>query len=137
MRRRGRFIALALLLCVGGCEHEDKDPAAPKPNAVEHALITHLPLKGGFYGSRRERRAIHRLEKRLERTVLAVGGEHDGDEFGGGEAVLYTYGPNADALLAALRQSLGSYQPLPGAYAIKRYGEVSDPNAREERVPLP
>jgi hypothetical protein len=104
---------------------------------VEQALITHLPLKGGFYGSRRERRAVQKLEKRLERAVVAVGGEHDGDEFGGGEAVLYTYGPDADALLAALRKSLGRYQLRSGAYAIKRYGEASDPDAREERVPVP
>ena len=103
---------------------------------MDQALITHLPLKGGFSGSRRERRAVRKLEQRLERAVAAIGGEHDGDEFGGGKAVLYTYGPDADALLAALRESLGRYQPAPGAYAIKRYGVASDPGAREQRVPL-
>ncbi len=125
------------LVCVGDCGDDGADQAATKPRAaIEHALITHLPLKGGFYGSRRERRAVGKLEQRLDRAVAAIGGEHDGDEFGAGEAVLYTYGPDADALLAALRESLGRYQPRPGAYAIKRYGDASDPGASEERVPL-
>jgi hypothetical protein len=65
-----------------------------------------------------------------------VGGDHDGDEFGGGEAVLYTYGPDADALLDAIRNSFEDFPLRPGAYAIKRYGAADDPAAREERVSL-
>jgi hypothetical protein len=48
-----------------------------------------------------------------------VGGDHDGDEFGGGEAVLYTYGPDADALLDAIRNSFEDFPLRPGAYAIQ------------------
>ncbi len=104
--------------------------------AVQHAVITHLPLSGDEFGTPEERDAVHELEDRIEAGVAAVGGDHDGDEFGGGEAVLYTYGPDADALLDAIRNSFEDFPLRPGAYAIKRYGAADDPAAREERVSL-
>jgi hypothetical protein len=70
------------------------------------------------------------------KAAAALGGEHDGNEFGDGEAVLYTYGPDADALLEAVRACLGDFPIRLGAYAVKRYGRADDPNAREDRVPL-
>ena len=102
----------------------------------DHAVITHLPLSGDEFGSVEEREAVFALENRLVEAATRLGGEHDGNEFGGGEAVLYTYGPDADALLEAIRSSLGDFPVRPGAYAIKRYGRADDPNARQERVPL-
>jgi hypothetical protein len=102
----------------------------------DHAVITHLPLSDDEFGTEEEREAVFELEDRLERAAAALGGEHDGNEFGGGEAVLFTYGPDADALLAAVQQSLGDFPVRPGAYAVKRYGRADDPEATEERVDL-
>lgn len=133
------IVATAMLLSACGDPEPVTTSEVPSEpaSAAEHAVITHLPLSGGDYGSRRERRAVQKFEDRIERAVAAIGGEHDGNEFGGGEAVLYTYGPDADALFQAIRNSLGRFTPQEGAYAIKRYGAADDPNARDERVPLP
>ena len=102
----------------------------------EHALITHLPLSDDEFGTEDEREQVFELEDRIGEAVAALRGEHDGNEFGNGEAVLYTYGPDADALLAAMRESLSGFPVRPGAYAIKRYGRADDPDAHEERVEL-
>jgi hypothetical protein len=109
------------------------DQAAP---SVEHAVITHLPLSGDEFGTDEERAAVFELEARIESAVAAVGGEHDGNEFGDGEAVLYTYGPDADVLFNAIGECLPDFPLQPGAYAVKRYGAADDPTAREERVSL-
>jgi hypothetical protein len=102
----------------------------------EHAVITHLPLSDDQFGTKDERDVVHELEARITAAVKAIGGEHDGDEFGNGEAVLYTYGPDADQLFGAIRQCLVGVSLRPGAYAIKRYGPADNPNAPQERVPL-
>jgi hypothetical protein len=111
--------------------------AKTKP-ADEQAVITHLPLSNDGFGSAEEREAVFALEDRLTEAATRLGGEHDGNEFGAGEAILYTYGPDADALLGAVRESLtGSGFPVrQGAFAIKRYGRAGDPDARQERVSL-
>ena len=80
-----------------------KDPGPAPATVDEHAVITHLPLTGDDFGTTEEREAAHELEARIEEAVKPLGGEHDGDEFGGGEAVLYTYGPDADALFEAIQ----------------------------------
>jgi hypothetical protein len=88
------------------------------------------------FGTPEERQAVHELESRISHAIAAVGGEHDGDEFGGGEVVLFTYGPDADRLFEAISGCLEGFPIRPGAYVVKRYGRANDPNAREERVPL-
>ena len=103
----------------------------------EHAVITHLPLSDDEYGTQDERDAIFELEERVKQAAASLGGEHDGNEFGGGEAVLYTYGPDADELFEAVKRCLEGFPVRTGAFAIKRYGAADDPGAREERVPLP
>ena len=113
-----------------------KDPEPAPATADDHAVITYLPLSGDDFGTQEEREAVHELESRIEEAVRAIGGEHDGDEFGGGEAVLFTYGPDADALLDAIQLCLRDFDVRTGAYAVKRYGPAGDPDAREERVPL-
>ena len=109
-----------------------------KPTAAsdDHAVITHLPLSDDEHGSAEEREAVFTLEDRLIEAAARLGGEHDGNEFGGGEAVLYTYGPDADDLFDAVVTCLGDFPIRPGAYAVKRYGRADNPGAREERVPL-
>ena len=103
----------------------------------DQALITYLPLSGDEYGTVDEREAVFALETRVEQAVARLGGEHDGNEFGEGQAILYTYGPDADALLHALRNALDDFPVREGAYAIKRYGRADDAQARTERVELP
>jgi len=54
--------------------------------------------------------AIHALSHKLEEVIKAKHlGEFDGDEFGGGDCTLYMYGPDADALFAAI---LGHGRPF-------------------------
>lgn len=112
-----------------------KQPSAAAP-ATEHAVITYLPLAGGQFGAEDEREAVFALEDRIAKAVARIGGEHDGNEFGEGQAILYTYGPDADALLTAIRQSFAGFPLRPGAHAVKRYGPADEPDARSERVPL-
>lgn len=109
-------------------------PVKRPPRA--HSVITHFVISGDAAGTQLERDEIMELEERISDAVEAVGGEHDGSEFGGGEAVLYTYGPDADALFTAIFGCLATMDLLPGAYAIKRYGAADDPDAREERVEI-
>jgi hypothetical protein len=99
-------------------------------------VITHLPLSEDEFGTEAERTEVHALEDRITAAVAGIGGDHDGDEFGGGEAVLYTYGRDADELFAAVSACLNDFPLRPGAYAIKRYGPARDPTSREERVAL-
>ena len=106
------------------------------PVSDDQAVITHLPLSGDTFGTKEEREAVFAVEERLMKAAAKLGGEHDGNEFGEGEAVLYTYGPDADRLMEAVRACLDGFAVRPGAYAIKRYGRADDPDAREERVPL-
>ena len=110
-----------------------KKPQAPSD---QHAVITHLPLSDDEFGTGEEREAVFALEDRLTDAASALGGEHDGNEFGDGEAVLYTYGPDADALFEAVRSCLADFPVRLGAFAVKRYGRADDSNAREEHVPL-
>jgi hypothetical protein len=79
---------------------------------------------------------VFRLEDRLESLIEAHGaGELDGNEFGGGEAVLYCYGPDADRLFAAIEAEVRAFGARP-AYVTLRYGEAADPSAPERRIDL-
>ncbi|MEU5347112.1 hypothetical protein AB0H18_40910 [Streptomyces sp. NPDC020766] len=49
-------------------------------------------------------------------------GEVDGNEFGGGEAVVYAYGPDADALFEVLEPTLRSL-PFRPAHVLLRRGD--------------
>jgi hypothetical protein len=113
-----------------------RDPEPAPVAADDHAVITHLPLSGDGFGAAEEREVVQALEERITQEVTQIGGEHDGDEFGAGEAVLYTYGPDADALFDVIQRCLDGFELREGAYAIKRYGRADDPSAREVRMPL-
>ncbi len=109
---------------------------APAAAVAEQSVITHLRLSDDQFGTHEEREAVFDLEGRIMTAVAAIGCDHDGNEFGGGEATLFTYGPDADAMLAAIQGALQGYDVRPGSYAIKRYGRAQDPHAREQRVEL-
>lgn len=100
-------------------------------------MIVHLALAGGEMGSPDERATIMKLQDEISAAIDAAGvGEFDGDEWGGNECVLYLYGEDADRLFDAVHSVIAKLPPRSGSYAIKRRGEASDPNAKEERVTL-
>ena len=102
----------------------------------EHAVIVHFSLTGDEYGTKDEREALHRLTDSLEAQIETQrAGEYDGDEFGGGEGVLYCYGPDADRLFAVIESDIRSFPARP-AYAILRYGPADDKAVRERRIDL-
>jgi hypothetical protein len=102
----------------------------------DQAVITHLRLSDDEFGTKQEREAVFALEGRIADAAERIGCYHDGNLFGGGEVELFTYGPDADALLAVIQDSLRGFEVRPGSYAIKRYGGAEDRDAREERVEL-
>lgn len=104
--------------------------------STDQAVIVHFSLSGDEHGTVEERESIFALEDRLSAIIEAQGlGEHDGNEFGGGEATIYCYGPDAGKLFAAIESEVRSFPVRPG-FAYLRHGDVSDPDAREERIEL-
>jgi hypothetical protein len=102
---------------------------------MEHAVIAHLLFAKEEFGSASERQAVIDLEHVLERAIQAANaGEFDGDEYGGGECVLFMYGPDADRLFAVVGPILAASPLARGGHAIKRYGPASDPTSAEVRI---
>ncbi|MET9088433.1 hypothetical protein ABZX77_42235 [Streptomyces sp. NPDC004237] len=104
----------------------------PEPEAPEQAVIIHYRLSDDQYGSRAERESIFDAERALSAAVEEAGvGEVDGNEFGGGEAVLYTYGVDAEALFKVMEPTLRSL-PFRPAYVVLR----RESHETESRVEL-
>ncbi len=102
----------------------------------EHALIVTYALGAGGFGTAAQREAVYSLEAELETALDAAGvGEFDGNEFGGGEVVLYMYGPDADQLLAVTEVALRRFPFRPG-HVLLSYGEVHAPDVPERRFDL-
>ncbi len=102
---------------------------------AEHAVIVHLRLSDETFGSSEEREAIFAIEDLMSDAIeRSTAGEFDGHEFGEGECVLFMYGPEADRLFASIEPILKSSPLAAGGYAIKRYGDASDPGSRKVRV---
>jgi hypothetical protein len=105
-------------------------------SSADQAVIVHYALSDDEHGTVEEREAIFALEDRLAAIIETQGlGEHDGNEFGAGEAAIYCYGPDAGLLFAAIEGELRAFPARP-AFVHLRYGDVSDVDAREERVEL-
>lgn len=105
-------------------------------DSAEHAVIVHYTLTGSGFGSQTDREAVYALQGRLSQAIDARAvGEFDGNEFGGGEVVLYAYGPDAAELFKVMEEPLRSFPARP-AYAILRFGSASDPSVVERRVDL-
>ncbi len=97
----------------------------PSPSAAgqvdDHAVMLHLSLGADGFGSEDARGAVRALERDIVAALADASlGDLDGDEFGGGEAVLYLYGPDADRLFAAV-EPLVRESTLRPAHAILRY----------------
>lgn len=102
----------------------------------EHAVILHYALSDEDHGTVEEREAIFALEHRLSELIESQRlGEHDGNEFGGGEATIYCYGPDAQRLFEAIESDVRAFPARP-AFAMLRFGEASDPHAPTQRVDL-
>jgi hypothetical protein len=81
--------------------------------------------------------ALFKLEEALEQAILAAGaGEFDGNDVGEGEATLYLYGPDADALFDAIFTVLQTSPLLMRGAVIRRYGPPGD-GVSELRDQLP
>ncbi|MEU2976610.1 hypothetical protein ABZ678_06260 [Streptomyces hirsutus] len=104
----------------------------PEPETPEQDVIAHYRLSDDEYGSRAEREAIFDAERAMAVAVAKAGvGEVDGNEFGGGEAVVYAYGADAEALFKVMEPTLRSV-PFRPAHVVLRRGS----RETESRVDL-
>lgn len=104
---------------------------------ADQAVIAHLKLSDGGFGTPAERQELMSFEPRIEEAIKAAGaGVFDGDEFGAGECVWYMYGPDADTLFAAVEPIIREASTRPGGFVIKRRAAPGDPEPNEERVEL-
>jgi hypothetical protein len=104
-----------------------------KADSGEQAVLIYLQTAGVDFD---------RVVKTEDELIAAVDekglGEVDGHELAvdGSEVVYFIYGPDADALFAAVEPVIRGFPAGEGSYAIKRYGDVDDSNAREVRIDL-
>ena len=103
------------------------------PTDSEQSVFVYVTLDGGDHGTDAQREAILQAERILEAELEQTGlGEIEGNEFGAGQAALFAYGPDADALFAAMEPQLRRV-PLRPAYALLRYG---GPDKSRTRIDL-
>src|SRR5262245_48592057 len=63
----------------------------------DHAVMLHLKLSNAKFGTDKDIESCQALEVKLEALIEAANvGLVDGNEIGGGECVIFMYGPNAD-----------------------------------------
>ena len=119
--------------CKGQSPSKAPMPEQKQPK-IEQAVLFYLKLSDDKFGESEEREAIFKLEDELEKKIASAKvGEYDGHEFGKGFATFYMYGPDADKLFDAVKDSIRKHKPRAGSYIIKRYGKPGD---KEERVNL-
>jgi hypothetical protein len=100
---------------------------APPHQTEEQAVIVHLP-GGGLPDEVYDNYDLSTLEDQLIEAVDRAGcGEFDGNEFGPAGATLYLYGPDAEALFAAIEGTLRAYPLCQNARVEIRYGPPGSP----------
>ncbi|MFC9462814.1 hypothetical protein [Streptomyces sp. NPDC056983] len=93
----------------------------PEAETPEQAVIAYYRLSDDQYGSPAEREAVYDAERAMTTAVEEAGvGEVDGNEFGGGEAVLYAYGADAEALFKVMEPTLRSLPYRPAHVVLRR-----------------
>lgn len=108
----------------------------PDSRPPEQAVIARFRLGADDLGEPEQWSLVFGAERAMAAAVEAAGvGEVDGNEFGGGEVLLFAYGPDADALYRVMEPGLRGL-PFRPAYVILRYGEAGDESAPESRVGL-
>lgn len=126
-----------------GVVHQRRATHAPSAVATaatpssEHAVLIHLRLSDSAFGTPDEIEHLQALEVELEDAIARAGvGELDGNEIGGGEYVIYTYGPDADRLFGVVEPLLRASSSAREGFVLKRYGGPEDPRVRAVRVDL-
>jgi hypothetical protein len=93
------------------------------PPASEHDVVVHLRLGNRSLGTAAERADMDRLAEELAAAVEDAGvGEYDGDEYGGGECLLFFAGRDAEALFAVLQPLLRKHPLGRGATVQLQFG---------------
>ncbi|MET8858458.1 hypothetical protein [Streptomyces sp. NPDC004579] len=101
----------------------------------EHAVIARFRLGGDRFGETDQRALVFEAERTMAAAVEAAGvGEVDGNEFGGGDVVIFAYGPDAKALYQVMESGLRTL-PFRPAHVVLRYGEPAD-DVVGERIDL-
>lgn len=116
-----------------------REQPAPEASAEspEQAVLVYLRLSDDNVGTDDERRQIHALSNALEAVLKdSPVGDFDGEEFDDGRCTLYLYGPEADALFAAIEPTLRSHAITRGGTAIKCYAPIPGRDPDEVEVPL-
>ena len=104
--------------------------------AEERDLLVVLRLSNRQMGTAEERAEISLVEDDLARAAEAEGvGEYDGDEYGGGECILFFCGPDEDALLGLLRPLLQRSAYARGAHFV-RLTELENGEMKREKIPV-
>jgi hypothetical protein len=79
---------------------------------------------------------VFALERALSAAIAqSETGEFDGNEVGGGEVVLYMYGPDADALYSAIAPVVRAAEVAADGVVIRRYGPPQE-GIREIKTPV-
>ncbi|MFE1507564.1 hypothetical protein [Streptomyces sp. NPDC058726] len=98
-------------------------PIAPESGDEEYAVIAYFRLANGGFGEADQRELVYEAEQVMAAAVEEADiGEVDGNEFGGGEAVVYAYGPDADALFKVMEPILRGL-PFRPAHVVFRRGD--------------
>ncbi|WP_236067941.1 hypothetical protein [Streptomyces brasiliscabiei] len=98
-------------------------PMAPDCADEEHAVIARFRLAHDGFGEARQRELIREARQAMATAVEDAGaGEIDGNEFGGGEAVVYAYRPDAGALFKVMEPTLRTL-PFRPAHVLLRHGD--------------
>ncbi len=94
---------------------------------AEHAVLIHMRADA-------QTLYLDDFEDPIAEAIHRAGvGEFDGNEIGSDDAVLYMYGPDADALFDVVSGVISTLALPAGCFAIKRYGP---PGSRETRIAL-
>jgi hypothetical protein len=97
---------------------------------AEHCLQVAFPFNGT------DLKPVFQLEDELiEAIERNAAGEYDGNEVGGGQVVLYMYGPDADTLYEAVAPVLRDSALAADGVVIRRYGPPQE-GVRETRTPV-
>lgn len=92
----------------------------------EHSVIAHFRLASEGFGDADQRKLVYQAEQAMAAVTKETGvGEVDGNEFGGGEAVVYAYGPDADALFKVMEPTLRDLPFRPAHVVLRRSDKES------------
>jgi len=98
---------------------------------TNQAVIIKFPISDEF-GTELEQNMAFDLEDNLIEAIADLDqADVDGHEFGGGEVIIYVYGPSADAIFEKVQPVLKA-STLKPIRVTRRYGEATDLTAKEK-----